>query len=99
MQDADALECRVDASLSRPLTRRGEDLQILAAGQVAVKTGLVHDRPDSGQCHITVSWDGVAKKGHCAGIGVSQAQQHSDQRGLAGTIGDVYKRQGVNRAS
>ena len=28
MQDADALECRVDASLSRPLTRRGEDLQI-----------------------------------------------------------------------
>ncbi len=57
MQDADTLECRVDASLSRPLTRRGEDLQILAASQMAVKTGLVHDRTDSGQGYITVSWE------------------------------------------
>ena len=28
----------------------------------------------------------MAEKEHCAGIGVGQAQQHSDQRGLAGPI-------------
>ena len=86
MQDADSLEGRVDAALGRRLTRRGEDLQILAAGQVAVEAGFVDDRPDPGQGHITVSRDGVAEKEHRAGIGVGQAQQHPDQRGLAGTV-------------
>ena len=64
MQDADSLERRGDAALGRRLTRRGEDLQILAAGQMAVEAGLVHDRPDPGQGHITVSRDGVAEKEH-----------------------------------
>ena len=86
MQDADALERRFDAALGRRLTGRGEDLQVLAAGQVAVEAGLVDDGPDPGQGHVTVSRDGVAEKGHRAGIGVGQAQQHSDQRGLAGTV-------------
>ena len=87
MQDADALERRLDAALGRRLTRRGEDLQVLAAGQVAVEAGFVDDRPDPGQGHVTVPRDGVAEKGHRAGIGVGQAEQHPDQRGLAGAIG------------
>ncbi len=86
MQDADALERRVDAALGRRLTRRGEDLQVLAAGQVAVEAGLVDDGPDPGQGHVTVSGDGVAEKGHRAGVGVGQSQQHPDQRGLAGAV-------------
>ena len=57
MEDADALERRVDAALGRRLTRRGEDLQVLATGQVAVEAGLVHDRPDPGQGHVTVPRD------------------------------------------
>ena len=51
-----------------------------------MEAGFVHDRPDPGQGHITVSGDGVAEKEHGAGVGMRQAQQHSDQRGLAGTI-------------
>ena len=51
-----------------------------------MEAGLVHDRPDPGQCRVTVSRDGVAEEEHCAGIGVGQAQQYSDQRGFAGTV-------------
>ena len=86
MEDADALERRVDAALGRRLTRRGEDLQVLATGQVAVEAGLVHDGPDPGQRPVTVAGDGVAEEGHRAGVGVGQAQQHPDQRGLAGAV-------------
>ncbi len=82
----DALEGRGDATLRRRLTGRGEDLQILAAGQVAVEAGFVDDRPDPGQGQVTVARNGMAEQEHCAGIGVGQTQQHSDQRGLAGTI-------------
>ena len=86
MEDADALERRVDAALGRRLTRRGEDLQVLATGQVAVEAGLVHDRPDPGQRHVTVPGDAVAEQEHGAGVGVGQAQQHADQRRLAGAV-------------
>ena len=87
VQDADPLERRLDAALGRRLTRRGEDLQVLATGQVAVEAGLVHDGPDPGQRPVTVAGDGVAEEGHRAGVGVGQAQQHPDQRRLAGTVG------------
>src|ERR1019366_5956407 len=43
------LEGWPDAQLCRWLARRGENLQILPARQVAVKPGLVDDCPDSGQ--------------------------------------------------
>ncbi len=86
MEDADALERRLDAALGRRLTRRGEDLQVLAAGQVAVEAGLVDDRPDAGQGRVTVPGDAVAEQEHGAGVGVGQAQQHPDQRRLAGAV-------------
>ena len=87
MQDADALERRLDAALGRRLTRRGEDLQVLATGQVAVEAGLVHDGPDPGQRPVTVAGDGIAEQGHGPGVGVRQPQQHPDQRRLAGAVG------------
>ena len=57
MQDADSLERRVDATLGGRLTCRGEDLQVLPTGQVAVEAGLVDDGPDPGQGPVTVAGD------------------------------------------
>ena len=74
VEDADALERRLDAALGRRLTRRREDLQVLATGQMAVEAGLVDDRADSGQRHVAVSGDPVAEQRHGAGVGVGQAQ-------------------------
>jgi hypothetical protein len=90
MQDADALEGRVDAALGRRLARRGEDLQVLATGQVAVEARFVHDRPDPGQRDVTVPRDGVAEEEHRAGVGVGQAQQHRINVVLPAPFGPRY---------
>ena len=66
VQDADALERRLDAALGRRLTGRRQDLQVLATGQVAVEAGLVDDRADAGQRHVAVSGDTVAEQRHGA---------------------------------
>ena len=87
VQDADALECRLDAALGRRLARRRQDLQVLAAGQVAVEAGLVDDGADAGQRQVAMAGDGVAEQGHGAGVGVGQTEQHPDQRRLAGAVG------------
>ena len=86
LQDADTLERRLDAALCRRLTGRGEDLQVLATGEVAVEAGLVDDGPDPGQGRVAVAGDRVAEQGHRPGVGVGQAQQHPDQRGLPGAV-------------
>ncbi len=57
VQDADALERRVDAALRRRLTRRGEDLEVLAAGEMAVEAWLVDDGADPRQRAVTVTGD------------------------------------------
>ena len=57
VQDADTLERRLDAALGRRLARRRQDLQVLAAGQVAVEAGLVDDGADPGQRQVAVAWD------------------------------------------
>ena len=54
MEDADALERRVDAALGGRLARRRQDLQVLATRQVAVEAGLVHDRTDPRQGDVTM---------------------------------------------
>ena len=84
---ADPLEGRADAVPRRGLARGGENLQVLAPGQMAVETGLVDDRADPGQRHVAMFRDGVPEQRHRAGIGVGQSQQHPDQRGLAGAVG------------
>ena len=52
VKDADTLERRPDAALGRRLTRRRQDLQVLATGQMAVEAGLVDDGADAGQRHV-----------------------------------------------
>ena len=74
VQDADALECRLDAALCRRLTGRGEDLEVLPAGEVAVEAGLVDDGPDPGQRQVAVAGDGVAEQRHRPGVGMGQAR-------------------------
>ena len=50
------------------------------------KRGSSTMAPTRARATVTVAGDGVAEEGHRAGIGVGQAQQHPDQRGLAGTV-------------
>ena len=87
VQDAHTLERRLDAALGRRLARRRQDLQVLAAGQVAVEAGLVDDGADAGEGQVAMPGDLVAEEGHGAGVRVGQAEQHPDQRRLAGAVG------------
>ena len=84
--DAHPLERRTDAAAGRGLAGRGQDLQVLAAGQVAVETWLVDDGAHPGQCLGPVAGHGVAEQRHGAGVGVGESEQHPDQRGLAGPV-------------
>ena len=54
VQDADPLERRPDAVARRRLAGRGEDLQVLPPGQMAVEPGLVDDGPDPRQRHVAM---------------------------------------------
>ena len=65
------------------LAGRGEDLEVLAARQMAVEPGLVDDGPHPGQGLVAVAGHGVSQQRHRAGIGVGQSQQDPDERGLA----------------
>ena len=82
----DPLEGRSDAVARRRLACRGQDLEVLPPGQVAVEAGLVDDGPDPGQRRGAVLGHGVAEQRHRAGVGVGQSQQHPDERGLARAV-------------
>ena len=86
VQDADAFERRRNAALGRRFTRRGEDLQVLPAGQVAVETGLVDDGAHPGQRQVAMAGHGVAEQRHRPGVGVGQPEQDPDQGRLAGAV-------------
>ena len=73
-------------SRGRRLAGRGEDLEVLPPGQMAVEPGLVDDGPDPGQRPVAMAGHGVSEQGHGAGVGVGQPEQHPDQRGLAGAV-------------
>ena len=49
LAQADPLERRVDPAVRLGLARRGDDLEVLAAGQERVEARLLDDRPDPGQ--------------------------------------------------
>ena len=87
MKKADSLERRFDALACCRFVCGGEDLEVLAPAQVAVEPGLVDDGADLRQCLIPTPGDGVSEKGHRAGIGMGQSQKHSNERGLAGSVG------------
>ena len=58
VEDADAFERRPDAVPRCRLARRGEDLEVLPPGQMAVEPGLVDDGPDPRQRHVAVPGTG-----------------------------------------
>ena len=74
MEEADSLEGRLDALACCGLACGGEDLQVLAPGQMAVEPGLVDDGPDPGQGLVAMPGNRVSEQGHRAGVGVGQSQ-------------------------
>ena len=54
VEHADPLERRPDPVPGRRLAGRGQDLEVLPAGQVAVEPGLVDDGPDPGQRRVAM---------------------------------------------
>ncbi len=86
VDDADPLQCRLDAVTRRGLACRRQDLEVLPSAQMPVEAGLVHDGADPGEGHVPLLRDGETEQRHGAGVGVGQAQQHPDERGLARTV-------------
>ena len=68
------------------LTGRGQDLQVLPAGEMAMEAGLVHDRPDTGERHVAVLGHRMPEQRHRAGFRLGEPQQHPDQRRLARAV-------------
>ena len=60
--DAHAFERRLDAALGRRLAGCRQDLQVLAAGQMAVEARLVDDGADTGQGQVAVPRDPVSEE-------------------------------------
>jgi hypothetical protein len=87
VQDADPLERRSDAVARRRLTRRGQDLQVLAPGQMAVEPGLVDDGPHPGQGRGPVAGHGWPSSDMVPESAWVSPEQRPDERGLAGAVG------------
>ena len=87
MEDARLARGTARCGPRRRLAGRGQDLQVLPPGEMAVEPGLVDDGPDPGQRPVAMFRDGVAEQRHRAGVGVGQAQQDPDEGGLAGAVG------------
>ena len=66
--------------------RRGEQPEVLPAGEVAVEARLVDDRADPGQCVAALGRDRDAEQRHRATVGLGQPEQGADQRRLAGSV-------------
>ncbi len=72
--ETDALERAVDPPVSALVAGGGVDVEVLAAGEVAVEARLLDDRPDARQRRRAVAGEVVA-------------EQEADERGLAGAVG------------
>jgi hypothetical protein len=84
---ADPLQRRPDAIPRGRLACRGQQPQVLPAGEMGVEPGFVDDGADTSERRVAMPRDGVSEQGHRAGIGVGQPQQHPDERCLAGAVG------------
>ena len=65
---------------------RGQQAEVVAAGQVRVEPGLVDDRPDPGLRPLPLGRDRDPEQRHRAAVGPGQAEQGADQRGLARAV-------------
>jgi hypothetical protein len=62
VQDADSFERRLYAVLRRRLARGGQDLQVLAPGEMAVEAGFVDGGPDASQGAVAVPGDCLPRR-------------------------------------
>ena len=85
-QHAHAVERRVDAVSRGRLTSGRKDLQVLAAREMTMKSRFVDDCTDPSERHVAVLRHGVAEERHSAGVGLSQSEKYTNQRGLAGSV-------------
>jgi hypothetical protein len=63
-----------------------DDLEVFATGQETVEARLFDDCAHARESLCTPGWDGSSQQVHRAGRRVSQAEQHPDQRRLAGAV-------------
>ncbi len=80
---ADPGQRRRDPLMRVTAPGRGQQAEVLLAGQVGVETGLVDDGPDPGQGLAALGRDGGAEERHRAAVGFRQTEQGADQGGLA----------------
>src|SRR5262249_28906110 len=66
---------------------RGDDLEVLPAGQVAVEPRLLDDRADPCERFSASRRDGQAEESHLSGAGGRQPEQRPDQRRFPGPVG------------
>jgi hypothetical protein len=88
---------RADPPPGVPAPGRGQDLQVLPAGQVAVEPWLVDDRAHPGQGTPALGGHREAKQRHRAAVGPGQAEQDPDQRGLARPVRPEVAEHGASR--
>ena len=65
----------------------GEALEVLPPGQVGVERGLSMKPATPSRTPTPASCPGPAEDPDGAGVGPDQAEQHPQQRGLAGPVG------------
>jgi hypothetical protein len=86
-READAVERGVDPAEGGRVARARDDAEVLATGEVPVEAGLLDDRADPGERLFAPRGNGKTQQAHRAGRRRRQAEQHADQRRLAGSVG------------
>ena len=86
LRETDAPERLVDPPLGCDITRGGDDLQVLAAGQVWVEARLLDDRADAGERLAALRRLRQAEQADLAGGRLRQPEQRADHRRLARAV-------------
>ncbi len=83
LRQSDPGQRRRDPLVGSAAPGRGQQAEVLLAGQVGVEAGLVDDGADPGQGRAALGRDGFSEERHRAVVGFGQAEQSADQGGLA----------------
>jgi hypothetical protein len=85
--EADTGERPFDAPVGGAIARGGVDVEVLAAGEVAVETRLLDDRADARERSGAAVGRVVAEQAHASARGLGEAEQQADERRLVGPLG------------
>jgi hypothetical protein len=84
--EPDAGEGRLDPAVRLALAGRGDELEILAAGQERVEARLLDDRTDPRQSLRALLGHRPSQQSHRARGRLREAQEHADERRLDGAV-------------